>query len=283
MKQPLEDMPQPTARPNFETVYVVGLSFLRQALRWLGVAERDLDDVLQEVMLAAYRGLDGFDPAHATQRDGAGAPHDKPGHAAQHPAPRAADAPCDPLKRWLFGIAWRQVGHYRGRAHHRREVAVGAGVSWPFDPADPGLSSEQLLAREERSQLVNRVLGALDFDRRVVLIMHDVLDVPFAEIARELDLKENTVRNRLRLAREDFRVAVKRMNAEERRALRTAVPLSVAELSRAADEETVVRAARAVPEAPDHVRRRIWAALQRTLNASRTRDACARTAAAAPA
>ena len=81
-------------------------------------------------------------------------------------------------------------------------VHAAAGTSGPFDLADPGLCSEQLLAREQSGQLVGRLLGALDLERRVVLIMHDLLDVTTADIARDLDVKENTVRNRLRLARE---------------------------------------------------------------------------------
>src|SRR5687768_6781289 len=67
MTQTLGDVPHPAVRPSFETIYTVGLSFLRQTLRWLGVAEGDLDDVLQDVMLAAYRGLESFDPARAEQ------------------------------------------------------------------------------------------------------------------------------------------------------------------------------------------------------------------------
>lgn len=68
MQQPLEHVPL-LERPSFETVYTVGLSFLRQALRWLGVAERDVDDVLQDVMIAAYHALESFDPGRGT--DGA--------------------------------------------------------------------------------------------------------------------------------------------------------------------------------------------------------------------
>jgi RNA polymerase sigma-70 factor, ECF subfamily len=275
MKQHLEALP--AVRPQFETVYTVGLSFLRQTLRWLGVAERDIDDVLQEVMLAAYRRLDTFDPTWT--------PHPTNGEPKLDPARGALAAsamPCEPLKRWLFGIAWRQVGHYRDRAYRRREVAVGAGASWPFDPADPGPSSEQLLASEERSRLISRLLGAIDIDRRLVLIMYDLLDISIAEIGQELQLNENTVRNRLRLAREDFRVAVKRLNAEERRALRTSLALPVLELSRAPDEEAVIRAARFIPEAPDPVRRRVWAALALAIAEGQRRDVENRSAAAAP-
>src|SRR5262245_5071456 len=70
MMETFGETPLPPARPSFETVYAVGLSFLRHSLRWLGVVEHDLDDVLQEIMLAAYRGLDSFDPLRPAQSIG---------------------------------------------------------------------------------------------------------------------------------------------------------------------------------------------------------------------
>ncbi|WP_437567529.1 RNA polymerase sigma factor [Sorangium sp. So ce542] len=282
MQQPPEHVPL-LERPSFETVYTIGLSFLRQALRWLGVAERDIDDVLQDVMIAAYHALESFDPRRGA--DGARAGHPPSGRepGAGRKAPQASSPLGEPLRRWLFGIAWRQVGHYRGRAHRRREIAVGAGASWPFDLADPGLSSEQLLAREQSGQLVGRLLGAIDLERRVVLIMHDLLEMTSADIARDLEVNENTVRNRLRLAREDFRVAVKRMNAEDRRALRDPLRLPVAERPGAADEESLLDAARVVPEVPDAIRRRLWIAVAHAIAHARAAGPSAQASAPPPA
>ncbi|WP_437875032.1 RNA polymerase sigma factor [Sorangium sp. So ce513] len=280
MQQLLEHVPLPE-RPSFETVYAVGLSFLRQALRWLGVAERDVDDVLQDVMIAAYHALDGFDPGRCPREPSAGRPSRDGGPGSGRSAPPPALR--DPVRRWLFGIAWRQVGHYRGRAHRRREVAVGAGTSWPLDLADPALSSEQMLAREQSGQLVGRLLAAIELDRRIILIMHDLLELTTADIARDLGMNENTVRNRLRLAREDFRVAVKRMNAEDRRALRDPLRLPVAERSRAVDDESLMIAARLIPEVPDATRQRIWLAVTRAIASAHAAGAGAPALAAPPA
>ncbi|WP_437275676.1 RNA polymerase sigma factor [Sorangium sp. So ce375] len=281
MQQLVEHVPL-LERPSFETVYTVGLSFLRQALRWLGVAERDIDDVVQDVMIAAYHALDGFDPRRCTDTTGTRHPPCRQDRGLERRVPQTASPLGDPIRRWLFGIAWRQVGHYRERAHRRREVAVGAGTSWPFELADPGLSSEQLLAREQSGQLVGRLLGAIDIERRVVLIMHDLLDVATADIARDLDVKENTVRNRLRLAREDFRVAVKRMNAEDRRALHDPLRLPVAERSRAADEESLLSEARLIPEVPDATRLSLWLAVTRAIADTHAAGPSAQACAAPP-
>jgi RNA polymerase sigma-70 factor (ECF subfamily) len=255
------------ARPTFETVYTTGLPYVRQSLRWLGVEDRDLDDVLQDVMLAAYRGLDSYDPERAAKAGSdSDRGEDEPGGAGEPRADLGAPpTPADGLKRWLLGIAWRQASHYRDRAYRRREVPVGAGATWPFHPPDPSLSSEQRVAKDQLGQLITRLLGKIEIDRRIVLIMNDLLDIPIAHIAGELGLNENTARNRLRLAREDFRVAVKRMNAEERQALRTYGLLPISELRRGLDEQALVRAARVIPPVPEALRRRLWDDLQRAL------------------
>jgi RNA polymerase sigma-70 factor (ECF subfamily) len=46
-----------------------------------------------------------------------------------------------------------------------------------------------------------------------VLVLHDIDGVTAVEIAKSMKLPLNTVYSRLRLAREDFRVAVRRMEA----------------------------------------------------------------------
>lgn len=257
----------PTA-PSFEAVYNTGLPFARQVLRWLGVAEYDLDDVLQDVMLAAYRALPRFDPRHQAPRD----QPPQPGAAAAGAGAPSRTAPLDPpdaLRRWLFGIAWRQASHYRGRAHRRREVAVGAGPSWPLLTIDPGPSSEQVVAREQRNRLIAQLLDRLELDRRVVLVMYELLDIPISEIARELELKEATVRNRLRLARQDFRVAVKRLSADERRALSPGGLLTASESRRGVEPDALLRSARSIPEVPEELRVRLWIGLQRAIAGER--------------
>lgn len=260
----LPEVPGLPTAPSFEAVYNTGLPFVRQVLRWLGVAEYDLDDVLQDVMIAAYRALPRFDPRCQVPRDEPA----QPGAAtagAGAPSRAAPLEPPDALRRWLFGIAWRQASHYRGRAHRRREIAVGAGPSWPLLAIDPGPSSEQVVAREQRSRLIAQLLERIELDRRVVLVMYELLEIPISEIARELELKETTVRNRLRLARQDFRLAVKRLSADERRALSPGGLLTASESRRGFEPDALLRSARSIPEVPEELRVRVWIGLQRAI------------------
>ncbi|WP_437728734.1 RNA polymerase sigma factor [Sorangium sp. So ce861] len=243
--------PSPPARPPFETVYAVGLPFLHRALRWLGVETNDLDDMLQEIFLAAHRALPGYEPWRYH-----GAP--SPGLPADGPPPLRI-TPEAAMQRWLFGIAWRKMSHYHARAHRRREIPSGAGASWPFDGRAPTPTPEQSLASDDRADIVTALLRKVAPERRVILVMYEMLGVAVADIARELDLKENTVRSRLRLAREDFRAAVARQSSERRSALRG---LTASERPLHAAAASLLRAAAVFPTVPAADAGALWLRLQ---------------------
>jgi RNA polymerase sigma-70 factor (ECF subfamily) len=248
-----------TPRPTFAAIYANELSFLRQSLRWLGVDEIDIEDILQEVLLAVYRGLDGYDPWYPQRGPADESPYGQRGRRGK-PVPR--DRP-DPLKRWLFGIAWRQVSTYRSRAYRRREVCFGAGSTWPFDSLDTTPTPEQGAATDQRGRIVGELLRAIPPDRRVIVVLHDLLDVGVPEIADDLSVCSSTVWSRLRLGRLEFRAAVGRMNKAERTELRGILP--VAETLLDLETYRLPVAARVIPQVPDLVRQRLWVRLERAI------------------
>ncbi|WP_437769704.1 sigma-70 family RNA polymerase sigma factor [Sorangium sp. So ce281] len=189
------------------------MEILPRALRLLGVAEPDIDDVLQEVLLAAYESLDRFDPAWSPPEREAGAAGDplRREGRRQHGSPEA---------RWVFGIAWRKVSHHLDRAYRRREVPDGLRPASRYQAIDPAPLSEERIAEQERLEVAREVLLTIAPERRVLLVLHEAYEVPLVDIARELGLNYNTASNRLRLAREDYRAAVKRLRPERRQALR---------------------------------------------------------------
>lgn len=101
------------------------LETVRAHLRKLEVPARDIDDLTQEVMLAAWEKV-------------------CEGEFRIHPGVNARWA----TEGWLFGIAWRRVSHYRDRAHRRREVLMPE----PLREARPR-SMEPLGVLEARSAL----------------------------------------------------------------------------------------------------------------------------------
>ncbi|WP_437589487.1 RNA polymerase sigma factor [Sorangium sp. So ce1000] len=190
--------------------------------------------MLHNVLMAAYRGLESFDASRLLRalqgRRDEDDFEDDFEDEDHEPVPLSEVLPWiggaqprrvwDSLYRWLFGIAWRQVSHYRDRAYRRREIPEGLRVSAIFAGVDSRPRLEQQLEATERAEVIDSLLAGLDAQRRVMLVMHDMLDIPVVDIARELQINENTGQNRLRLAREDFRAAVKRLGAEQRSALR---------------------------------------------------------------
>jgi len=98
-----------------------------------------------------------------------------------------------PLRPWLFGFAVRFASNYRRLSWHR-------GRELDDVPVSPKLH-DKLAAK----RTVLRALERLDFDKRVVLVMHDLEEFTAPEIAEQLNLPLNTVYSRVRLAREAFR------------------------------------------------------------------------------
>lgn len=231
--------PRGARRPGWTVIYTGGAPFLWKTLRWLGVAERDLEDVFQDVLLAALTAWERYDASRYTRASPLEDAEDdqeliEARATLARLRPRLA---AGPLVNWLFGIAWRQVSHYRERAHRRREVLVGLHVPPPPDAVDLQPSPEQELADAQRSELIARALAGLELDRRVVLILHDMLETGVPAVATELEVNPNTAQNRLRLARENFQTEVRCMGEERRRALQL-------------DERSPLPGTRRAPRAP---------------------------------
>ena len=90
-------------------------------------------------------------------------------------------------------------------AQHRREV-----VSDTVDERAPDLapSADTALDDKRRRALVLRGLERLDFERRTVLVLHDIEGHSMPEIAAALEENVNTLYARLRAARQQFAAAV---------------------------------------------------------------------------
>jgi RNA polymerase sigma-70 factor (ECF subfamily) len=107
-----------------------------------------------------------------------------------------------PLRPWLFGVARRVAADARAK---RREL--------PTDAEPPPAVEDPRVAQRD---LVWRALDTLDDDRRTVVILHDLEGHSGVEIAALLDIPANTVHSRLRLARADLVVAVRKLRGGDR-------------------------------------------------------------------
>lgn len=165
--------------PDFDAIYGAHFDFVWRSLRRLGVPEASVDDALQDVFVVVHRRFADFDGA----------------------SPRA----------WLFRIAINVV-----REHRRTYQRKGRHEPLPESVADGAPGPHEELARAEALRLVDRLLDALDDDRRAVFVLAEYEGMTAPEMAAALGVNVNTVSSRLRAARRDFEAALARHRSRTR-------------------------------------------------------------------
>jgi RNA polymerase sigma-70 factor, ECF subfamily len=177
---PTPGSPGARARPALPQIYEECFGYVWTCLKRLGVWERDLEDATHDVFLVVHRRLPDYDPER-------------------------------PLKPWLAGIATRVASEFRRRAQHRRETLSEDGEmeNTSATPSRGVPAADVAFVDKQRRDLVLRALERLDFDRRSVLVLHDIEGHAMPEVAVALDANVNTLYARLRAARLDFAAAVK--------------------------------------------------------------------------
>jgi RNA polymerase sigma-70 factor (ECF subfamily) len=168
------DDPQQRA---FRAMFDAEFDYVWTSLRRLGVQARDLEDVTHEVFIEVYARLDRYDRAR-------------------------------PIRPWLFAFAFRFASDYRRLARHRVEV-----MDHPAEPVAPALGADEALVERQAHALIAQALEAIDIDRRGVFILHELDECPMAEIASSLGIPLNTAYSRLRVARDEFTAASRRLLA----------------------------------------------------------------------
>jgi len=163
------------AEADLGSIFEEHFDYVWNSLRRLGARTADLEDLVHEVFIRVHARLADYDPAR-------------------------------PMRPWLFGFAFRVASDDRRLMRHRVEVLGSPAEA--IDPVQP--ADERVAATQERA-LVEEALGRVDLDRRAVLVMHDIDEVPIPTIARELGIPVNTAYSRLRLAREELASAVTRL------------------------------------------------------------------------
>ena len=169
--------------PDFRRVFESELGYVWNALRRLGVPERDRPDVAHEVFVAVHRQLATYDPAR-------------------------------PLRPWLFAFAFRCASAYRRSAPHRFETLSDEGADAEHHQRDPAPGVDDALGARA---LLAKGLAHLDENKRAALILHELEGWPVAEIAHALQEPVQTIYSRLRSGREELTAALRRLGLQEGR------------------------------------------------------------------
>jgi RNA polymerase sigma-70 factor, ECF subfamily len=168
-------------RVSFRSVFDAECGYVWTTLRRLGVAERDVEDVAHETFMRVAAHLHEYDPAR-------------------------------PIRAWLFVFALRMARDYRRLARHRHEMLGRTDDAPEETSARP---DDAVVAREDHG-LVMQALQALDWDKRVVFIACELEEREVAEVAASLGIPRNTAASRLRLARGELTVTIRRLALQRR-------------------------------------------------------------------
>ena len=139
------------------------------------VGEEDADDMTQDVFLKAYRGCNGFR-----------------GEA--------------PPRAWLASIADNAVkNRYRSRSRFRRVFAGSSDADPDFDPPARAAGPEENARLGESRRLVTEALKLLPPEFRMPVVLRDIEEWSYDEIAVSLALPVGTVKSRIARGRGQLR------------------------------------------------------------------------------
>ena len=164
---------------RLQTMVEDHFDFIWRSIRRLGVPAPDVDDLAQQVFLVA--------------------------------AQRYGTIPTGRERAFLFGTALRVTGAVRRAFARRREVGVESDEV--DEPADPSPSPEDLTDRERARAVADQILEAMPLELRAVLVLYEAEGMSTPAIAEFLGVPVGTVASRLRRAREDVQVRLKRVRA----------------------------------------------------------------------
>ena len=158
-------------RRRFEALALPHLDAAINLARWLTRSNADADDVVQDAMLRAWRAFDGF---------------------------RGGD-----MRPWLLAIVrncWRTAAGDRKR---RKQVAIPDenGTVMVEEMTDAGPSPEFSAIRRDEGRKLDVVIARLPEEFREVLVLREMEDLSYREIATVTDVPIGTVMSRLARAR----------------------------------------------------------------------------------
>jgi RNA polymerase sigma-70 factor (ECF subfamily) len=185
---PCAEAPRPSREtaavlPSFRAIYDGYFDFVWTSARRLGVPVDAVDDVVQEIFVVVNARLG----------------------TVEQPAS---------LRSWIYGVVRRTVSTY----HRKRRVRT---ANESFDPFEDGANPMQpspldLAVQSDEIRLLWRLLGELGPLKREVFVLAELEDMTMPEIAEAIEVPLNTAYSRLRVARQEFELALARHTASQR-------------------------------------------------------------------
>ena len=142
--------------------------------RFTGHAE-DARDLTQDVFVRVYRGLDSYQPGVAA------------------------------FRTWLLRLTRNLlIDHYRKTRKHRVLEPLEDQVSGVQETSVIGGRADHVLARREISEKLRVALGRMSEELREAVILRDLQQMEYQEIATVLGIPQGTVKSRINRGRRDL-------------------------------------------------------------------------------
>ncbi|WP_250535209.1 RNA polymerase sigma factor [Caballeronia sp. AZ10_KS36] len=170
---------------RFEATVMPHLDAAYNLARWLSGSPSDADDVVQEAYLRAFRFFSGFEDGDESNARG-----------------------------WLLAIVrntwfteWRRRVQLADATPYDEDIAGDQALPGWSD--DAGVSPETLAVRKDEVQLVHRALESLPLVFREVLVLRELEDMSYKEVAAITGVPIGTVMSRLARGRKLLAAAVR--------------------------------------------------------------------------
>jgi RNA polymerase sigma factor (sigma-70 family) len=171
IEQTSEKNLSPDHRERFNNVVLPHLSDAHTLARWLTGSPTDSEDVVQEACLRAYRGIGNFTNGNA--------------------------------RAWVLTIVRRTAYSWlqRNRAEALEFVDDLKTIEDQHISAQVSNSPEMELIEQDRTMRLRAAIGALPIPFREALVLRDIQDLNYREIAEATGVSIGTVMSRLSRAR----------------------------------------------------------------------------------
>ena len=119
------------------------------------------------------------------------------------------------FQTWLVSVSRNLcIDHYRSVRKERETIDrdVDAGE---LTPAAPGRNAYQALEQADRVELLRKAMAELPDSLRRAVIMRDLKELSYQEIADQLNLPEGTVKSRINRGRKELARQVQRIREED--------------------------------------------------------------------
>ena len=144
----------------------------------------EAEDLTQDIFLKVFKSLDTFD--------------------------RRAN-----FQTWLISVSRNLcIDHYRSVRKERETIDRDVDAN-ELTPASPHISPIAALEQRDRVELLREAMAALPATLRTAVLMRDIQECSYHEIARALKLPEGTVKSRINRGRSELARQIRKLRGEQ--------------------------------------------------------------------